>query len=123
MTLKRVVVTGLGTINPVGNNVNEYWDGLVKGVSSADKITRFDASKFKTQFACEVKNYDPNNHFDRKELRKYDPYAQYGLVSSDEAVKDAGVDLNNVDPDRAGVIWASGIGGLITFWEMGTDIK
>jgi 3-oxoacyl-[acyl-carrier-protein] synthase II len=117
MTLKRVVVTGLGAITPLGNNVNDYWDALVNGVSGSDKITRFDASKFKTQFACEVKNYDPKNYFDRKELRKYDLYAQLGLVSAAEAVENSHMDLKNIDLDRAGVIWASGIGGLITFWN------
>lgn len=117
MTLKRVVVTGLGAITPLGNNVKDYWDALVNGVSGSDKITRFDASKFKTQFACEVKNYDPKNHFDRKEVRKYDLYAQLGLVSAAEAVENSHMDLKNIDLDRAGVIWASGIGGLSTFWN------
>ncbi len=117
MTLKRVVVTGLGAITPLGNNVNDYWDALIDGVSGSDKITRFDASKFKTQFAAEVKNYDPKNHFDRKELRKFDLYAQFGLVSAAEAVENSYLDLKTIDLDRAGVIWASGIGGLTTFWN------
>lgn len=117
MTLKRVVVTGLGAITPIGNNVNDYWNSLKNGTSGADKITRFDASKFKTQFACEVKGYNPSDFFDRKEARKYDLYAQFGLVSSEEAVKDANLNLEKLDLDRIGVIWASGIGGLITFWD------
>lgn len=115
MELKRVVVTGLGVITPLGNTVPEYWDSLVKGHSGAAPITRFDTSKFKTQFACEVKNYDGLNYFDRKELRKYDLYAQYGMIAADEAMRDSGIDLETVDKDRFGVIWASGIGGLDTF--------
>jgi 3-oxoacyl-[acyl-carrier-protein] synthase II len=115
MELKRVVVTGLGAITPLGNTVPEYWDSLVKGHSGAAPITRFDTSKFKTQFACEVKNYDGLNYFDRKELRKYDLYAQYGMIAADEAMRDSGIDLETVDKDRFGVIWASGIGGLDTF--------
>lgn len=117
MKLRRVVVTGLGALTPLGNTVPAYWDGLVNGVSGADRITRFDAGRFKTQFACEVKNFDPLNHFDRKEVRKYDPYAQYGMVSSDEAVADAGLIPEKLDLNRIGVIWASGIGGLVTFLE------
>lgn len=117
MTLKRVVVTGLGAITPIGNNVSDYWNSLKNGISGADKITRFDASKFKTQFACEVKGYNSLDFFDRKEVRKYDLYAQFGLVSADQAVKDANIDIEKIDLDRVGVIWASGIGGLITFWE------
>ncbi len=117
MKLRRVVVTGLGALTPIGNTVPEYWDGLLNGVSGAAPITRFDASKFKTQFACELKNFDPNNFFDRKEARKYDPYAQYAMVAADEAVKDSKLDLETVDKDRVGVIWGSGIGGLITFQE------
>ncbi len=117
MKLRRVVVTGLGALTPLGNNVQDYWTALVNGVSGADRITRFDAGRFKTQFACEVKNFDPLNHFDRKEVRKYDPYAQYGMVSSDEAVADAGLIPEKLDLNRIGVIWASGIGGLVTFLE------
>jgi 3-oxoacyl-[acyl-carrier-protein] synthase II len=117
MKLRRVVVTGLGALTPIGNTVPEYWDGLLNGVSGAAKITRFDASKFKTQFACEVKNFDPNNFFDRKEARKYDLYAQFALVAADEAVKDCGINLETVNKDRVGVIWGSGIGGLGTFQE------
>ncbi len=121
MELKRVVVTGLGSLTPIGNTIPEYWDSLLNGVSGADMITRFDASKFKTQFACEVKNFDAGNFFDRKEARKYDLYAQFGIVASDEAIKDAGIDVEKIDLDRAGVIWASGIGGLITFYNEVSD--
>lgn len=121
MKLRRVVVTGLGALTPIGNSVPEYWDALVNGVSGADRITRFDASKFKTQFACEVKNFDPLKYFDRKEVRKYDPYAQYGMVSSDEAIADAGLSDPTLDHERIGVIWASGIGGLVTFQDEVSD--
>lgn len=121
MELKRVVVTGLGSLTPIGNTVPEYWNSLLNGVSGADVITRFDASKFKTQFACEVKNYDANQFFDRKEARKYDLYAQFGIVSSNEAIKDSGIDVEKIDLDRAGVVWASGIGGLITFYNEVSD--
>ncbi len=117
MQLKRVVVTGLGAVTPLGNNVADYWHGLINGVSGASPITRFDASKFKTQFACDVKNFDPLQHLDRKELRKFDPYAVYGMVASHEAILDSGLDLDRIDKTRAGVIWASGIGGLLTFQE------
>lgn len=117
MELRRVVVTGLGAITPIGNNLNEYWDALLAGVSGAANITRFDASKLKTQFACEVKNYDSNNYFDRKEARKMDLYAHFALISAEEAVKDSGLDLTKINLDRAGVIWGSGIGGLDTFFE------
>jgi 3-oxoacyl-[acyl-carrier-protein] synthase II len=114
---RRVVVTGLGTINPLGNTVEEYFDNLEKGVSGAGPITHFDPEKFKTKFACEVKNYDPAAFFDRKDVRKYDLYTQYALVAVDQAMKDSGLDPEKVDGDRAGVIWASGIGGLETFYE------
>jgi len=117
MELKRVVVTGLGALTPIGNNVEEYWSSLIKGVSGCAPITLFDASKFKTRFACEVKGYDPADHFDRKEGRKLDRYAQFAMVSSDEAIKDSGLDLEAIDVDRAGVIWGSGIGGLKTFQD------
>lgn len=117
MSLKRVVVTGLGAVTPIGNNVRDYWEGLINGANGCDRITLFDAAKFKTQIACEVKDFDPKAHFDRKEARKYDRYAQLGMVSADEAIKDAGVDMNIMDPERAGVIWASGIGGLKTFFD------
>ncbi|MBK6966037.1 MAG: beta-ketoacyl-ACP synthase II [Bacteroidales bacterium] len=117
MKLRRVVVTGLGALTPLGNTVPEYWNSLINGVSGADRITRFDASKFKTQFACEVKNFDSLNYFDRKEVRKYDPYAQFGMISSDEAIADAGLVPEKLDLNRIGVIWASGIGGIATFQE------
>jgi len=117
MTLKRVVITGLGTINPLGNNVPEFWDNLIKGVSGAGPITRFDASKFRTQFACEIKNYVPTDHFDRKEARKMDLYTQFGIIAAREAIKDSGLDLEQEDRRRLGVIWGAGIGGLHTFHE------
>jgi 3-oxoacyl-[acyl-carrier-protein] synthase II len=115
MTLRRVVITGLGALTPLGNTVEELWTGLINGVSGAGPITRFDASKFKTQFACEVKNLDMNLYFDRKEIRKYDLYAQFAMVAADQAVVDAGIDLEKINKERVGVIWASGIGGLETF--------
>ena len=115
MNIRRVVVTGMGTINPVGNNTAETWENMVNGVSGAAPITRFDASNFKTQFACEVKNYDAQNYFDRKELRKHDFYSQFAMISADEAVLDSGIDLSKIDLDRAGIIWGAGIGGLQTF--------
>ncbi|MBF9252407.1 beta-ketoacyl-ACP synthase II [Pontibacter sp. 172403-2] len=117
MELKRVVVTGLGALTPVGNTVPEYWNGLINGVSGAAPITRFDAGKFKTQFACEVKGYEAENYFDRKEARKMDLFTQFAMVVADEAVKDARLLEDNLDPDRIGVIWGSGIGGLRTFQE------
>jgi 3-oxoacyl-[acyl-carrier-protein] synthase II len=115
MELKRVVITGLGALTPIGNNVSEYWDSLTKGISGAGMITHFDASKFKTRFACELKNFDPLNFFDRKEVRKYDPYAQYGMIAAEQGLIDSGLNLEKIDLDRAGVIWSSGIGGLDTF--------
>lgn len=115
MELKRVVVTGLGALCPIGNNMQEYWQSLISGVSGAAPITHFDASEFKTRFACELKNYDPKDHFERKELRKYDPFTQYAMVSTEEAIKDSGVNLDQLNVDRVGVIWGSGIGGLETF--------
>lgn len=117
MELKRVVITGLGALTPIGNTVEEYWNGLLAGKSGAARITRFDPSKFKTQFACEVKGYNPTDHFDRKEARKLDLFAQYALVVSDQAVKQAGLDTFEANPDRVGVIWGSGIGGLQTFQD------
>lgn len=117
MELKRVVVTGLGAITPIGNDVAATWDNAVKGVSGAGPITHFDASLFKTQFGCEVKNFNATEHFDRKEVRKYDLYAQYALVAARQAVADAGIDAEGVDHDRVGVIFAAGIGGLHTFEE------
>lgn len=115
MELRRVVVTGLGALTPIGNNVADYWNSLVNGVSGAGMITRFDASKFKTQIACEVKNFNPENFFERKEVRKYDRCSHFGVVCADEAVKDAGLEESGINCDRVGVIWASGIGGLETF--------
>ena len=120
MTLRRVVVTGLGALTPIGNDVMSYWDGLVSGKSGADHITYFDTSKFKTQFACELKGYDPLNHFDRKEARKLDKFAQYALVCSEEAIQDSKLDLDSIDKTRVGVIWGSGIGGLETFQNEAT---
>ena len=117
MEMRRVVVTGLGALTPIGNNIEEYWNGLINGVSGAAPITHFDASQAKTQFACELKNFDGNQFFDRKEIRKYDKFAQYGIVAADQAMTDSGINLENLDKDRAGVIWASGIGGIITFQE------
>ena len=117
MELKRVVVTGLGALTPIGNNIPEYWEGLKNGKSGCAPITYFDTEKFKTKFACEIKNYDPQEHFDRKEARKLDKFAQYALVSSDEAIKDAGINLDEVDKFRVGVIWGAGIGGLETFQD------
>ena len=117
MQLKRVVITGLGALTPIGNNVSDFWDALSQGKSGAAPITRFDASQFKTQFACEVKDFNPNDHIDRKEARKQDPYTQYAMVSTAEAMEDAKLDLDALDPDRAGVIWGSGIGGIKTFFD------
>ncbi|MCF8275248.1 MAG: beta-ketoacyl-ACP synthase II [Flavobacteriales bacterium] len=117
MELKRAVITGMGALTPVGNSLTEYWENLIAGKSGAAPITHFDASKFKTQFACEVKNFDPEAHFDRKEARKLDPYAQYALVTATEAWADAGLNEELIDHDRAGVIWGSGIGGLKTFYD------
>lgn len=113
----RVVVTGMGAITPIGNNVKDYWQGLVQGVSGADCIKHFDASKFKTRFGCEVKNFDPLNYIDRKDLKKMDPYVQYGIAASDEAMSDAGFVQGNFDPDRFGVIVSSGVGGFLSYQE------
>ena len=115
MELKRVVVTGLGAITPLGKNVPETWEALVKGVSGAGPITRFDASKFKTRFACEVKNYEATDYFDRKEARKYDLFAQFAMICAKEAITDSGLDTKNENLDRIGVIWGAGIGGIDTF--------
>ncbi len=114
MDFKRVVITGIGTINPLGNSKDEYWENLEKGVSGVDLITNFDASKFKTKFASEVKNYDAIDHFGRKDARKLDRYAQFALIAADEAYHDANLENANLDLDRSGVIWASGIGGIET---------
>jgi 3-oxoacyl-[acyl-carrier-protein] synthase II len=117
MQLKRVVVTGLGALTPIGNTLLEYWDALKNGKSGAAPITRFDTTHFKTKFACEVKNFEIGNFMDRKEARKMDPFAQYAMVAVDEAIKDSNLPLTEVNPDRVGVIWGSGIGGLLTFQE------
>ena len=115
MKSRRIVVTGLGALTPIGNSIDDYWNGLINGKSGAAPITYFDASKFKTQFACELKGFDPLNFFDRKDVRKYDRFTQYALVSTEEAIIDSGIDLENEDKDQIGVIWGSGIGGLETF--------
>ena len=117
MQLKRVVVTGLGAISPLGNSAADYWNGLAAGKSGAGPITRFDATKFRTRFACEVKGFDAGNYLDRKEARKMDPFVHYAIASTDEAVRDSGITPENVDFNRVGVIWGSGIGGLLTFQE------
>ena len=117
MQLKRVVVTGIGSLTPIGNNTPDYWNALLNGVSGANAITLFDASKFKTRFACELKGFDALQYLEKKEARKVDRYTQIALAASDEAVKDAGIDKETMDPDRIGVVFASGIGGLITFQE------
>lgn len=113
--MRRVVVTGMGALTPVGNNVEEFWANLVKGVSGANMVTHFDTENFKTKFACELKDYDPLNYFDRKEARKMDRYAQYGMIAAEEAYQMAGLAEADIDKDRAGIIWASGIGGIETF--------
>ena len=120
MEQKRVVITGMGALTPIGNNLQDYWNALLAGTSGAAPITRFDASKFKTQFACELKGFDISQYMDRKEVRKHDLYSQYGMVASDEAVADSGIlEYSKLDKDRVGVIWASGIGGLISlFYEV-----
>jgi 3-oxoacyl-[acyl-carrier-protein] synthase II len=115
--MRRVVVTGMGALTPIGNTLQDYWKGLVEGVSGAGLITHFDATKFKTKFACEVKGFDPANFFERKEARKMDRYVQYAFVAADEAIKDSKLDPDAADRDRCGVIWASGIGGIETFYE------
>lgn len=117
MNLKRVVVTGLGALTPIGNNIDEYWEGLINGKSGCAPITYFDTENFKTKFACEVKNYSPTDYFDKKEARKLDKFAQYAIVSSEEAIKDAAIDMEKVDKFRVGVIWGAGIGGIETFQE------
>jgi 3-oxoacyl-[acyl-carrier-protein] synthase II len=114
--MRRVVVTGLGAITPVGKNLHEYWEGLLNGISGSEMITRFDTEKFKTKFACEIKGYDSSTYFDRKEANKLDLFAQYALIASDEAIADSGLILDKIDRERVGVIWASGIGGIETFY-------
>jgi 3-oxoacyl-[acyl-carrier-protein] synthase II len=117
MELKRVVVTGLGALTPIGNTVPEYWEALLNGVSGAGPITSFDTEKFKTKFACELKNFNPEDFMDRKEARKLDPFVQYAIASTEEAVKDGQLDFSTLDTNRIGVIWGSGIGGIKTFVE------
>lgn len=117
MELKRVVVTGMGALTPIGNTLDEYWKGLINGVSGADFITQFDASKFRTRFACEVKNFEPTQFLDKKEARKIDRFTQFALVVSDQAMLDAGLNKENINPDRIGVVFASGIGGITTFQD------
>lgn len=121
MELKRVVVTGMGALTPLGNTIEDYWSGLLNGVSGADMITLFDASKFRTKFACEIKGFDPTRFLDKKEARKIDRFTQLALVVSDQAMTDAGLSKDNINPDRVGVVFASGIGGLITFQHEVTD--
>ncbi len=121
MALKRVVVTGLGALTPIGNTVPEFWNNLLNGVSGANPITQFDTTLFNTKFACEVKNFDPEQFMDRKHARKLDPFVHFALASTDEAVKDAGLDFENLDTNRIGVIWGSGIGGLKTFSDEVTN--
>ncbi len=117
MKLRRVVVTGLGALTPIGNNLQEYWNGLVNGVSGAAPITHFDASKFKTQFACELKNFEVTDFINRKDARKMDKFTQYAMVATDEAIVDSGLNLDKLNKDRVGVIWGAGIGGLETFQQ------
>lgn len=121
MKQRRVVITGLGAITPIGNNVNDFWNSLVNGKSGAGLITKFDTTNFKTKFGCEIKNYNPEDHFDKKEARKMDYFSQYALVTAEEAVKDSGVNFDVLDKDRIGVIWASGNGGFQTFEEQVTE--
>src|SRR5688572_2907238 len=117
MQQRRVVVTGMGTVSPLGNSITEFWSNLIAGKSGAALITKFDTTKFKTKFACEVKNYDPLNYFEKQDVRKMDPFAQYALASSEEALKDSGLDLDKIDKTRVGVIWGSGNGGFYTFQQ------
>lgn len=117
MSLKRVVVTGIGALTPIGNSLSEYWEGLINGRSGAAGITRFDATNFKTRFACELKGFNAEEFIDRKEVRRLDPFVHYALVASMQAVADCGMDLEKINPDRAGVIWASGIGGIDSFYK------
>jgi len=115
--MRRVVVTGIGALTPIGNNLEDYWKNIQAGVSGAGPITKFDASKHKAQFACELKGYDPKDHFDVKEIRKYDPFSQYALVAVDQALKHGNIDLDNLNKNRIGVIWGSGNGGIQTFQD------
>ena len=123
MDFKRVVITGVGTVNPLGNSVDEFWENLKNGVSGAGYITKFDPSKHKTQFACELKDFNSEQYIERKEARKYDLYSQYAIVSADQALNDSGIDLEVVDHDRCGVVWGAGIGGIQTFFEEVRDFR
>lgn len=123
MEFKRVVITGIGTVNPLGNSVDSYWDNLKNGVSGAIPITKFDASNHKTRFACEVKDFDVEQYMERKEARKYDLYTQYALATASQAMADSGLDTDQLDHDRAGVIWGAGIGGLQTFFEEARNFR
>lgn len=119
--MRRAVITGLGALTPLGNNVDEFWQNCKDGKSGAGPITRFDATNFKTRFACEIKDYNPEQYFDRKEIRKIDAFCQYALIAADEAVKDSGLDISSIDPRRAGVIWGSGYGGVLSMQEQVID--
>lgn len=119
--MRRVVITGLGALTPIGETIDSFWNGLKNGKSGAGPITKFDTEKFKATFACELKDYNPLDHFDRKEVRKYDPFSQYALVSTDQAVKDAGLNFDELDKTRMGVIWGSGNGGIQTFQDQMTE--
>ncbi len=119
--MKRVVITGMGAITPLGNTVNEYWQSLVNGVSGAKLISKFDTTHFKTKFACEVRNFDPLQYIEKSEVRKYDPFSQYALASAQQAVENAQIDFDQLNKDRIGVIWASGDGGVSTFEEQMTE--
>ena len=119
--MNRVVVTGMGALTPIGNNVSDYWNALLKGVSGASEITKFDASKFKTRFACELKDFNPGDFIERKEIRKYDEFTQYALIATEEAVKQAQIDFESTNKDRIGVIWGSGDGGLATYEQQYTE--
>ncbi len=123
MELKRVVITGIGTVNPLGNSVEEFWRNLKNGVSGAGRITRFDPSNHKTQFACEIKDFDAEKYIDRKEIRKHDLYTQFAFASSQQAIEDSRLELDQIDHDRVGVIWGAGIGGLETFFEEARQFK
>ncbi len=123
MEFKRVVVTGLGTVNPLGNSITEFWEGLKNGKSGAGLITRFDASAHKTQFACELKNFDPSVYVEQKEIRKHDPFTLYAYATAAQAMEDSGIDVSKINRDRAGVVWGAGIGGLQTFFEETLNYK
>jgi len=123
MELKRVVVTGLGALTPLGNNLSDYWQGLQKGVSGAGRITYFNPELHKTQFACELKNFDITQFVDRKDIKRMDKFSQYAMVVTDEAIQDAGLIEGNFNPDRVGVIWGSGIGGLETFQDEAAGLE